>query len=340
MKILIDISHPAQVNFFKHIVTKLAEGGNEVHITSIKRGPLPRIIEKEFENYNISYVGQHRGTKLSIIFEANVFKFFNLLKFCYQNKIDIGVSVGGFVLGAVLKLLRKPNIQFDDDPESKMNHFFERLTASELFLPSTTKSKGKIKNFNALKEWAYLSPNNFSPHDNVLNSYKLKQKEYIFVREVWNKSFNYINQEPNLVSTISKRFPNNFKVLLSLEDKTALHKYPSSWIFLKEPIEDIHSLIYYSKLLISSGDSMAREGALLGVPSIYCGFRNMAANRVLVNKDMLFHLKPELVPGFVEKIIEGKIKVEEQNGFRGNLLNEWVDVTEFVTEKVNNYINK
>ena len=61
--------------------------------------------------------------------------------------------------------------------------------------------------------------------------------------------------------------------MLSLEDKSTKERYPEDWILLEEPVEGIHSLIYYSCALISSGDSMAREAALLGVPSYYLGIR-------------------------------------------------------------------
>ena len=39
--------------------------------------------------------------------------------------------------------------------------------------------------------------------------------------------------------------------------------------------------MYYSQIVISSGDSGAyREGAMLGVPSIYAGNRDMPANDI------------------------------------------------------------
>jgi len=59
----------------------------------------------------------------------------------------------------------------------------------------------------------------------------------------------------------------NFKVLFSLEEKNRRSEYPADWILLQEPIEDIHSLMYYAAGLVSSGDSMAREAALLGIPA-------------------------------------------------------------------------
>ena len=82
---------------------------------------------------------------------------------------------------------------------------------------------------------------------------------------------------------------------------------------------------------------MAREGAMLGVPSIYCGIREMAANKVMIDKGMLFHKDVKEVPRFVERIISGDIKIEEQDKFRERLEDEWVDVTEFIIRQIKKY---
>lgn len=337
MKIICDIGHPAHVNFLKNAVRKLSEMGNEIVITCLTRGKLPSIIEKEFSNHHITYIGRHGGTKLSIIFDANVKKFFNLLLFVLHKKVDVGMSVGSFTLGLVLKILGKPNLQFDDDPERKVNVFLEKLTSTELFFPPIINPKGKIKIINALKEWAYLSPKYFVPKNKELVKYNLRPCNYIFVREVATKSLNYKTQLPNIISTFAGKLPNTYKVLLSLEDKTTINKYPSEWILLEEPLNDIHSLMYYSKIVISSGDSMAREGALLGVPSIYCGLRNMRAIKMLTDRGTLFKVKPCEVPDFVTEIISGQIRIEEQILFRKKLLSEWDDVTELIIKKIKKY---
>ncbi len=337
MQILVDISHPAHVNFFKNAIKQLKQKGNYINITALERGELPRILKEEFRNYDIKLVGQHKGTTISIIFNANIKKFINLFFFSKKRKIDIGISVGGFPLGAALKLLRKPNIQFDDDPESKKNFFLEKLTATELYFPPLVNAKGKTKIMNALKEWAYLSSKYFNPQESELKKHNLLPNNYFFIREVSTKSFNYLQQKSNVVATFAKKLQRNYKVLLSLEDKTTIDEYPSDWILLKEPVKDIHSLMFYSKIVISSGDSMAREGAMLGVPSIYCGVRDMRANKIMIEKGMLFKINPNEVPDFVTKILSGEMIFEDQAIFRKNLLGEWDDVTEFIIKQIKKY---
>ena len=337
MNIIIDINHPAQLNFFRYSIEKLSQQGHTLILTSIKRGNLSDIISKELPEFTVQYLGKHRGTKLSIIFEANFIKFFRLLIFLFKNKVDIGISVGGFVLGAALRFYRKPNIQFDDDPESKKNFFLERMTSSELFLPIFGITQGKIKKFKALKEWAYLSPKYFQANQEILTQYNLTPKNYIFVREVSTRSLYYEEQEANLIGSVSHDFPAGYDVVLSLEDKEKYAKYPKDWILLKEPIDDIHSLIYFSKLLLSSGDSMAREGAMLGVPSIYCGIREMAANRVMINTGRLIKSSPSEIVSLINEIIRMGHSFEEQEAFRQGLMHEWDDVTSLIVKQILKY---
>jgi hypothetical protein len=337
MKIVFDLMHPAHLNFFKNAIIQFANEGNQVIITVLRRGKLPDIIKKELPGIPVKYVGKHRETKFSIIFEANIKKFFSLFFFLIGRRIDIGVSVGSFVLGAVCKLLGKPNIQFDDDPERNKNVFLEKLTCSVLFFPPIVETGGKIKTMNALKEWAYLSPKYFTPRESELEKYDLKPKKYIFIREVSTGTLNYKEQSANIIATFAHRLPKNYQVILSLEDKSTIEQYPPGWILLKEPVEDIHSLIYNSILVISSGDSMAREGAMLGVPSIFCGIRYMKANDIMIDKGMLFKIESEEVPHFVKGIIAGKTALPDQKKFRKKLQAEWDDVTGHIIKQIKKF---
>lgn len=338
MRLVIDILHPAHLNLFKSLITTLHSKGNTPLVICIDRGTLSSIVIKEL-GYQIPVhvIGKHSNTFYSIIFQANILRFFSILKFIFLHKIDVGLSFGSFILGAALKIRNVPNIHFSDDPERKVNAILENLTCVERYLPPIIVPKGKVKTFNALKEWAYLSPKYFNPNEAVLNDYNIKKKEYFFVREVSTGSLNYLNQEKNIIASIAKELPDKYSVILSLEDKKTLKQYPDNWILLREPVDDIHSLMYFCKYLISSGDSMAREGAMLGVPSIYCGFREMKANKLLIDRGMLFKILPNEVSNFIAALENNMIEYPEQLTFRSILLNEWVDVTNFILERMNHY---
>jgi uncharacterized protein len=337
MKIWFDIGHLAQYNFYKYAIINLSKT-NIVLVTAIDRGKLINILFKELEEIGgckVIKVGKHTGNKYSIILRSNILRFIQLCFFYFKYKPDISVG-NGFLHGFVGKLFNKPRLMFGDDIERKLDFMLKKFAATEIYYANVLSQGEKIKSFNALKEWAYLSPSTFSPIVGSLSFYNLSPKNYIFIREVSVRSLNYANQKENLIASISNRLPQNLRVVLSLEDKSSYSQYPKDWILLSEPVSNIHSLIYFSKILISSGDSMAREGAILGVPSIYCGVRKMAANEMMIGKGMLLHKKIDDVPLTVKHIIANDLKFPAQDDFRARLLHEWVDVTEFIVYQIRN----
>lgn len=337
MKIIVDIAHPAHVNFFKHALRMLRGEGHEVIISGLRRGKLPKILEEELGDFPVHYVGRHRGTTFSIILEANLLKAVRLFWLVLRKRPDFGLSVGSFTLGAVMKLLGKPNVQFDDDPERKMNVWLEKLTSTRLFFPPLIQPHQNVSTMQALKEWAYLSPRYFAPDSSVLADYGVAPQQYFFVREVSTGSLNYQDQAANTIASFAHQLPSEFPVLLSLEYKEAGGQYPKHWIHLREPVTDIHSLLYYSRLVISSGDSMAREGAMLGVPSLYVGVRDMKANRRLQDEKMLFRCDANQAPTLVSKITQAKVAVPSQDDFRAHLSNQWDDITQLIVGQAHQY---
>ena len=335
MKIIVDIAHPAHVNFFKNALYTLADEGHEVIVTALRRGKLPRIVESELSRFPIHYVGRHRGTRFSIIVEANLLKIVRLFWLILRIRPDFGLSVGSFTMGAVLKLFGIPNVQFDDDPERTMNVLLERLTSTRLFFPPIVEPHRNVGTMRALKEWAYLSPQYFSSDVSVLDDYGLKPGWYIFVREVSTGSLNYLDQAENTVASFAHQLSKQYPILLSLEDKQAASMYPEEWIHLQEPIADIHSLLYYSRLVISSGDSMAREGALLGVPSFYVGVRNMKANDLLKNRGVLFQAPATEAAQQINQALNQDWDSTTRDLSRSSLAEEWDDITEFIIYQVN-----
>jgi predicted glycosyltransferase len=337
MKILFDIKHPAQLNLFKGISKELQEENWEVTICYLQRGKLPGIIKKEYPGFNTVPVGSSNGTKWSILWHGNIKRTLAFLDLIKKENYNICVAASSIPLALACKIAGIPVIQFYDDPERKRINRINASLSSQLFFPPIVEKNNKVSVFNCLKEWSYLSPNRFNPAERTLNQYKLAPYEYIFVREVSNKSFNYYNQQDGIISSFAGKINANTKVILSLEDKSYAERYPKHWTILQEPVEDIHSLIYYSRMVISSGDSMAREGAMLGVPSIYCGMRKMKANELLMQAGLLQHLPGESALPVINKGLSEIFDQEKQSGTRNRLLQQWDDMTIFMKEQINRY---
>lgn len=335
MKIIIDITHASHVNIFKHVINKLVEEKHEVYLIGLKRGRIPSIMKNDLHQFKeMKFIGKWNQSKFSIIFQANIIRSILIFFYIFKIRPNIGISSGSIPFSFALKLMGKPVIDFSDDPERKFVSKLETILCTEKYYPPFVISKNpKIKNYNCLKQWGYLNPNYFIPDENALQEYNVKAKKFIFIREVSTASLNYSNQTSGLVQNFANKLPNGYKVIFSLENKSERNKYPEEWILLKEPVNDIHSLIYYSKYLISSGDSMAREGSILGVPSIYCGNRTMGANEIMIKKGMLFHIETTDVISFLNNLDVGDIKIKDQEEFRNQLKTDWVDLNEFIIQK-------
>ncbi len=341
MKILIDIKHPAQLNLFKGLARELQNEGWKVTISYLRRGKIARIIDKEYYEFeDLVCIGESNGTKWSIIWQGNIKRTVDFLKLIFREKYNITIAASSIPLAFASHFTSTPIIQFYDDPERKGVNRINSWLSTKLFFPAIIKKSKKIGTFNCLKEWSYLSPARFTPNEKVLQEYNLKAHDYIFIREVSNKSFNYFNQQESIVGSIANEITPNTKVILSLEDKYTAHRYPSDWIILQEPVSDIHSLIYYSKLVISSGDSMAREGAMLGVNSVYCGIRNMKANDILINKVLLHHKPGKAAVDFINDIISKPFDTNNQNEIRKELKNEWDDMIDFMKKQIYTYMKR
>jgi predicted glycosyltransferase len=342
-KIVFDIHHVAHLNLFSHVIRQYYEDEDkEVFIVGLRRQSLPKIIHKELGyigDKNIKMIGSWKPNKWGIIVQSNILRLIGIFFYLLKIKPDVGISSGGLPFSLSLKLLNKPALEFCDDPDRKFQLKLELFGATKKYYPFFVKMEHpKIETFHCLKQWSYLTPREFTPDSSVLKKHGVEEKKYFFVREVSTASLNYADQRSGIVSTFADRLPKEYKVLLSLENKAESHLYPEDWIILQEPVEDIHSLIYYSRLLIASGDSMAREGAILGVPSIYCGKRIMGANGVMIEEGKLFKTDPEEVPAKVEALLKEDLSETVQNNFRTHLNQEWDDLNEFINNKVNLYL--
>jgi len=336
MRILFDIYHLPQLNFFKNAIKAL--GPEKVDLVCVNRGKLVQIIDRELKGYNLMVFGDYKYNKgmISMIFRIVVPRLFSLFRFISAKKYSLVVSAGSaYQTSFVSRLKGLPSLAFSDDPRwltFKIAIFF----SSEFFTPPVNSKSKAVTEFNALKEWAYLSPEYFNPDISALKEYNLQPGEYIFIRDVSTSTLNYKNQSADKVLDIAPYIKE--KVVLSLEEKAKAHLFPKHWTILKEPVIDIHSLMYFSKLVISSGDSVAREGGMLGVPSVYLGDREMPANRIMIEEGILIKFSvADFLASYKNKELRMSRSQKEKEAFRTRLNEKWQDVTKLILRQIKKY---
>jgi len=342
MNIWIDINHIPQWNFYRPLVEKVTAKGHRVYITVLDRGKLANIVKREAEkmaHVQVDVVGIHRMTKWSAILEANILRDLQLCHWILRKKVDIGFS-NGMQLAMVCGLKGIPNYSFDDDPQTHDRKWKEKWNKECNFCVYEDASiQAPSHVLKCTKEWAYLNPRTFHPNEKALEKYGVKTKEYMFLREVTVGTTNYAGQASGAILGIKDMIPAGMKVLFSLEEKKRRDEYPADWILLQEPIEDIHSLIYYSAGLVSSGDSMAREAALLGVPSYYLGIRysmpaNAAASKVANLQNQKTMPFEEWISNLGAESQESRVKSQEE--LRKHIDEAFIDINAYMMNLVEN----
>lgn len=343
MNIWIDVCHTPQFNFFKPVIEELAKKGHVIYITVLDRGKTPRIVRHDVEglaNVHVDVVGRHRMNKWSAIFEANLLRMVKLLWWAIGKHIDVALTTSMFppIIG---RLYGFPAYTFGDDAQVFDFKIKNRwATRSHMCMFEWTLDKPKPEKtevLKCLKEWAYLNPRTFVPKVEVLEKYGVKPKEYMFLREVSVGTINYAGQASGAILGIKDMIPTDMRVLFSLEEKKRRDEYPADWILLQEPIEDIHSLIYYSAGLVSSGDSMAREAALLGVPSYYLGIRySMPANAAASKVASLQNQKTMPFADWIAQFEIADFRMllldldRKQQEMRKHIDHEFIDINEYM----------
>lgn len=345
MNIWFDITHTPPINAAKVLIKRLASEGNTIYITVLNRGRLVQIVNKELEgldNIHISVVGNHRMNKWSVLFEANLLRMISMYFWALRKNLEVSYS-GSVPCALVSRMVGCYPITLVDDPQAITYHTIAKLgkkTFCTLYeKPDNMVLHPKSVIIKSLKEWAYLSPSTFIPSMKILEDYQLKPHTYMFLREVSVGTSNYMAQAPDSILKIAHLIPQDIPVVLSLEKKDKFKEYPQHWILLQEPVSDIHSLIYYSFGLISSGDSMAREAALMGVPAYYLGVRySMPSNAVAARIGSLNNQQTCSFEQWIQKTVKEKAaKESNQESLRHKINCDFVDVNQFLHDEIINY---
>jgi uncharacterized protein len=284
MKILIDIVHMADVNFYKNAYAYFKKNGHEVHITVMNRGNLAKVAKDEFGQTTV--IGKHCRANFLLKAACNLQRVALLRRYIRRLKPDVVTSFS-YYPAAAAKGLGIKSVIFHDDPEYRIQFALCRFFAGKLLVPDQADVSGNnIIRIRSYKEMAYLGKGVFKPDASILKKFGLQEKSYYFIRDVSPVSLNYKDVSHFNYPSVLKSILRRHKAVVSLEDKRRKHEFPGC-IMLEEPVKSFHSLVYYSSAVITSGDTMAREAAVLGVPAYYTGKRMMAVNRKLIEMGLI-----------------------------------------------------
>ena len=278
---LFAVNHPSQFHMFKNLARKLLDDGNHCVFFIQQRGIIEDLVKGCGFEYRFAvspFWREKLKGKLGIYARGIIHisqSYFRILSYCLRNRVDflMGTDVP---ITHVAKLLRKISVVFTDDD----HYFIEEFC--KLAMPFAThvvasnvvdlgKWKQKKIGYDGNQKTAYIHPAYFKPDRDVLAKHGLEEDRFTIIRLV---TFGAMHDAVNQVQTgLNAGFLEEIIPYLSSIGKVVINAeqgdyHEFSEHCLKLDPSDMHSLLYYARLLLTDSQSMHVEAGLLGTPSI------------------------------------------------------------------------
>jgi Uncharacterized protein conserved in archaea len=340
MRILLDVSHPKDINVFKNVILSLQEKGHDIKLVARAKENTRRIIvenglESEYGPYYKSFIWKVVGILRIDIWLYGISRAY---------KPDIFISFGSPYSAHVSRLAKRPHLAFID---TEIANF-----AINLMLPFTDKVYTstsfnldlgpKQERFNSYLEMAYLGTDYFVPDSNVLIKYKLDVKKYIILRlsalashhDITAQGFSF-GSEMELKEYIGE---------LEKYGQVVIFSETKKWNIIKDyTVEinsnDFHDILFYSKMCIGEGATMVSEAAILGVPSFYVSSTRRGYLDELEEKYDLCYTcndKKEALKKAIPLLMDDKLQ-DKWNVKREFMLKDKVDVVSYIVDEIEKY---
>lgn len=341
MNILIDLSHPAHVHFFKHAYHTWQEHGHEVMLVAREKDVTLQLLQDYGYSYrSLSKMGKGvSGLAVELIEHA-----IKLTKVAHEFKADIILEIGGTFIVHAGKLLGIKTCVFTDTEHAKLSNAITFPFATWICTPeSYNDDLGKKQvRYKGYQELAYLHPNQFKANSTTLSEVGLEPDQKFFVVRFvsWGASHDIGQQglsDHNKLDLVSG-LADLGRVIITSEGglPTELEKYK-----MRISPTKIHDLLSYASLYVGEGATMATEAAILGTPSVYINPLGSGNLSELTNKYQLMYHFQEGLPGITKAIElaqnENARYIHQQEHQR--MLQDNIDVTAWMVDFVEHAIS-
>lgn len=287
MRVLIDITHPAHVHFFRHAIAELGARGHVVSVTARDKDLSAQLLTEFGIAAKVLDKALHgpAGAPWRILGRD-----IKLWWHCLRFRPDVLGAISGMFVAHAGWLLRKPVVVWDNAEHQTLAHritfpFVTAIKSPESYLLRVPKKHHRFCGYNAL---AYVHRNRFTPDPAEVRAAGIDPEEkYCVVRFVsWSAAHDVgargISPDRKLrfVQTLAR----HARVYVTCEGRVPPELKPYR---LRIPPGQILHVLAYASLYVGEGATMASEAAPLGTPSVYintlrCGYIDMLAERGLL----------------------------------------------------------
>lgn len=335
MKVFVTVQHPAHVHFFRHAIHGLRDEGHEVLVYAREKEVTTALLEA----YNIPY-RTLAGTASSLLDLARVQTTYEyrLFRETRRHDPDVITAISGLAASHVAAVMGATSVIFTDNmtPTNKLFGPFADVVCT----PRNHHGDFGTKHvrYDGYHELAYLHPDRFEPNPKVLRTHGVQPEERFFVCRFSDMSAHHDVGEAGL-SRMAKRelvsyLAERGTLYASIEgddDRFAEFDIPV-------PPHHVHHLLAYADLFVSDSSTMPTEAGILGTPTVrsnsFAGDDDVHCNFVELEERGLVRSTPneDEALEIVRDILADPGAAERWSSRRDRLLNEKIDVTEFVID--------
>ncbi len=333
MKILIDITHPAHLHFFRNVAARLESEGHSVKWTGRDKDILVQLVQSY--KLEVEMFGEARKGAINMGREL-IYRQWRLLKIIREFKPDAILAIAGTYVSLPGKIGGIPTYIFYDTEHATISNMLSYPFSTCTYVPRCYRKsiRWRHERYNGYHEMAYLHPKYFKPDPSILSEVNIMPNEiFSIIRFVgWGASHDMgltgLTDDNKRIAV--EKLNRYGKVFISSE--APLHPDLEPYR-LRLDLAKIHNLMAFAAVIFGESATMCSEGAILGVPGVYIdpvgrGYTDEQENTY----GLVFNFHPERQEKAIAKAEEILANYDRKDWHkrRAKLLMDKIDVNELI----------
>jgi uncharacterized protein len=268
MRVLVQVTHPAHVHFFRPFVEEARASEHSVRVIATNRNITSDLLERYGIEHEVVLDPAESG--LSAIRNQSKLTL-ETYRAAKAFDPDVLASIGGTSIAHVSKLVSGESAVFYDTEHATVQNAITYPFADRIYTPACY--QGEIGSnhvrYPGYQELAYLHPNRFTPDPTVKAEAGLDGDErFAILRTVSWGAIHDLGDSgfANVADVVSALEATGVRVLITSEAPlpAALERYRAA----VEP-HRMHHLMHYADLYVGESATMATESAVVGTPAVF-----------------------------------------------------------------------